>query len=129
MEWLWRWIGNRLARMAPEWIVTDEGVTVIQRERVREEVRWEDLVRVEIVTTDRGPWDDDLFYVLTSREGRDLVVPSEAPQSAEVLVRLQRLPGFDNQAVIESAGCTENRRFLCWEKPGFQVSEADGSLE
>jgi hypothetical protein len=117
MEWLLGWIGSRLARMAPEWIVTEDGVTVIQRERVREEVRWEDLVRVEIVTTDRGPWDDDMFYVLTGADGRSVVVPSEAPTSGEVLARLQQLPGFDNQAVIDSASCTDNQRFLCWQRP------------
>jgi hypothetical protein len=30
--------------------------------------------------------------------------------------RLQNLPGFNNEAVIESMTCVENKRFVCWQK-------------
>jgi len=29
---------------------------------------------------------------------------------------LQNLPGFNNEAVIESMTCVENKRFVCWQK-------------
>lgn len=34
-----------------------------------EAVAWADLVKVEIVTTDEGPWSEDLFFLLEGKNG------------------------------------------------------------
>jgi hypothetical protein len=78
--------------------------------------KWDDVQRVLIRTTDRGPFDDDVFLVMETSERR-YVIPQTAVGAAQLLDRVQRLPGFDNEAVIESMGCTENSEFLCWERP------------
>ncbi|HZE96224.1 MAG TPA: hypothetical protein VE981_04285 [Planctomycetota bacterium] len=39
----------------------------------REEVSWEDLTEVSIVTTDDGPFVEDVFYRLAGRQGGCLV--------------------------------------------------------
>lgn len=80
-----------------------------------EQVAWEDLQRVEILTTDHGPFFPDIFWVLHG-SAAGCVVPQGATGEKELLERLQRLPGFRNEAVIEAMPSTDNRRFLCWEK-------------
>ena len=81
-----------------------------------EQVAWKDLVEVQIVTTDQGPWVDDVFYLLIGADGTGCVVPQEDPASAALLTRLQALPDFDNDKVIEAMSCSENARFVCWKK-------------
>jgi hypothetical protein len=78
-------------------------------------IHWDDVQRVVIRTTDRGPFDDDVFLVLVTCS-RSYVIPQQAAGAKELLSRLQQLPGFDNEAVIESMGCTDNRDFPCWER-------------
>ena len=82
-----------------------------------ESVAWDDLQQIEIVTTDHGPFHPDVFWVLHGSMA-GCVVPQGATGHRELLERLQRLPGFRNEAVIEAMTSTENRRFLCWEKRG-----------
>jgi len=81
-----------------------------------EEVAWEDLVEVQIVTTDEGPFVDDVFFLLVGRDGSGVCVPQGAPGSETLLDRLQKLPNFDNGEVIRAMVCSENARFVCWKK-------------
>jgi len=55
---------------------------------------------------------DDVFWVLVGESG-GCVVPSESDGADNLLSRLQKLPGFDNEALISAMGCTEDRKFLC----------------
>jgi hypothetical protein len=77
-------------------------------------IRWDELAEVTIVTTEEGPFVDDVFWVLRAADGRELRVPSET--AGDLLGRLQELPGFDNEAVIRSMGSTENARFVAWRR-------------
>ena len=78
-------------------------------------VSWEDVRRVLIRTTDGGPFDDDVFFIVEA-SGNDYVIPQQATGAGQLLERLQQLPGFDNEAAIHSMGCTENKDFVCWER-------------
>lgn len=89
---------------------------VCRRGARRDAVRWEDLRSVLIETTDQGPFQNDVFWVLVGTRGR-CVVPGEAKGAQEMLGRFQDLPGFDNEAVIAAMGSAENRTFVCWQKP------------
>ena len=107
---------KRLAKPAVPHIFIDD--LVVRRELGNgkiEEVAWEDLVEVQIVTTDEGPFVDDVFFLLVGREG-GVAVPQGAPGSEPLLDRLQKLPNFDNGLVIQAMMSTENRRFVCWKK-------------
>ena len=94
----------------PDWIVCNRSAAS------RQAVRWSDLQSVLIETTDQGPFQNDVFWVLIGSKGR-CVVPQEAVGAQELLARLQDLPGFDNQAVVEAMGTAENKTFLCWTRP------------
>jgi hypothetical protein len=80
-----------------------------------ERVGWNDLQKVEIVTTGGGPLAPDVFWVLHGTNG-GCAVPQGATGDKELLERLQALLGFDNQAFIKAMSSTSDRRFLCWQR-------------
>jgi hypothetical protein len=90
-------------------------VTCRRLDGTTEEVTWDELVAVEILTTDAGPFVCDVFFVLHG-DDQGCMVPQEAEGCKELLERLQKLPGFNNQAVIDAMGCTSNARFSAWKK-------------
>jgi hypothetical protein len=93
-----------------------EAVTCTRTGGLTERVRWSDLRAVLIKTTSDGPGVDDFFWVLLGEGAKSgCVVPSEAAGCDLLLARLQELPGFDNEAVIQAAQCVEDRDFLCWQ--------------
>ena len=81
-----------------------------------ERIAWNDLKKVEVVTTGDGPFAPDVFWVLHGTSS-GCAVPQGATGDTELLERLQALPGFDNHAFIEAMSSASNRRFLCWQKP------------
>jgi len=93
----------------------DKEVRVVWPDQEDEVVPWDELRAVMIETTGEGPFACDFFWVLVGDNG-GCVVPQEAPGSEALLDRLQKLPGFDNQAVIDASASVENIRFLCWER-------------
>jgi hypothetical protein len=44
------------------------------------------------------------------------VVPQGAQESTQLLERLQRLPGFDNAALMRAMSSTEEATFVCWRR-------------
>ena len=94
----------------------DEGVFRTMGDGREETVRWDQLVEIEIVTTDRGPFVDDVFWLLIGEDGTGCAVPSETEGMKPLLKRLQQLPGFDNDAVIAAMTSTSNARFHVWKR-------------
>lgn len=97
--------------------VSSDGLTLHGRGRARK-IAWDDLQDVEIRTTDQGPRREDVFFVLRSIDGKQHSIgQAAAAVSPGFLTRLQALPGFDNEALIESMGSTGNATFCCWVRP------------
>ena len=93
--------------------VSDREVLCERPDGKVERVGWGDLQKVEVVTTSDGPFAPDVFWVLHGTVG-GCAVPQGASGDGDLLARLQALPGFDNNAVIEAMSSTSDRRFLCW---------------
>jgi len=98
-------------------VVDDRGVQRLIDGKIVEQVAWDDLVGVDIITTDEGPYAEDVFFVLHGKDGNGVAVPQEVAVPKKLLERLQNLPGFDNGKVIDAMCCAENARFVCWKKP------------
>lgn len=96
---------------------TDESITHIRHDGKTETLRWDQLEEVGILTTSDGPHADDVFWVLLG-PGRTsgCGIASSATGMDALLARLQRLPGFDNEAVVRAMGSATNARFVCWRK-------------
>jgi hypothetical protein len=97
-------------------IVIDSDGIKYESYGVEKRARWSDLQVVYIETTDEGPFLEDVFFVLVTPEG-EWKIPQGDPSSDALLQHLQKLPGFDNEAVINAMTCMNNKRFLCWERP------------
>jgi hypothetical protein len=80
-----------------------------------ERVAWDDLQRVEVLTTSGGPRSADVFWLLHGAGG-GCAIPQGATGERELMERLQALPGFDNAMLIEAMGSTSDRKFLCWQR-------------
>ena len=99
------------AAIRPETVSFDDAQVVRTLSDGRtESIRWRDLREVQIVTTDQGPFVDDVFWLLIGEDGGCLV-PSQAEGMSALLERLGELPDFDHRAVIEAMGSTDNNRF------------------
>lgn len=113
------WLKSRLMRRTSPPGTTvfcdDTCVTCVRPDGESESVSWSELQKVEILTTDEGPFQEDVYWLLHGQAG-GCAVPQGAEESNNLLTRLQQLPGFNNSAVIEAMRCTDNRRFLCWER-------------
>lgn len=97
--------------------VDESAVTRLRVDGKTESVRWDDLREVSIITTDKGPAEEDLYFVLIGADGKSgCAVPQSAAGCDALLRRLQTLPGFDNEAAIKAMASTGNARFLLWKK-------------
>lgn len=95
--------------------VDDAGVTLVDMAGAAT-VAWTDLAAVRIRTTDAGPFEDDLLWELHRADGLVVTVGPETEGIGALLERLQRLPGFDNEAVVAAATSTKNAVFPCWPR-------------
>lgn len=103
--------------------ITDLGVT--RRfgpwlgKKKEESVSWQDLTKVEILTTDAGPSSEDFFFILHGRDGAGVAISNDLAVKHGLVATLQnRLAGLDNKAIIDASLCIEVRRFLVWQRTG-----------
>jgi len=106
---------NKLIHKNEKVEFNESKVVRTMRDGKQEIIEWSDLKEVTIITTDEGPFVDDVFWVLSGSVSGCLV-PSEADGVQELIAYLQKLPDFDNEVVIKAMGSSENAKFVCWTK-------------
>jgi hypothetical protein len=110
-SWMRRFFRGRTIGF-PEISIDEVGVRRELGEGRCERVKWSELTKVEIFTTDEGPWWDDVFWVLWSGD-EGCVLPNEL--GTNILEHINHLPGLSTETLIAAMGCTSNGRFLIWE--------------
>lgn len=96
--------------------VDDSGVLRVEGD-VREQIAWDAIEEVRIVTTDGGPYQEDVFFVLADARGNGCLITHEAAERTKLLEELQkRFPGVDDSMVIKAMGSTSNNSFVIWRK-------------
>ena len=106
------------AKEPPRFSVTfdDETITSSGEDRDDETVAWADLTEVVIINEDAFPigWQ---YWLLAGRDGKGAVVSSDANGMPALLAAMQeRLPGFNNEAVILAMASVDGA-FPVWKKP------------
>lgn len=91
----------------------DESITRHFGNGNTEFVRWDALESIKIATTAGGPYAEDVFWLLGAAD-HGCAVANGADGIADLLARMQELPGFDESAVIRAMGSTEESLFICW---------------
>lgn len=111
--------GSSGMRLIPESLFVvrlgEDDVVCERPDGTRERVTWADLQRVEIVNTSDGPMHPDMFWLLVGDTG-GCAIPWGATGEKQLLERLQKLPGFENAAVIAAATDTGDARRTCWTR-------------
>jgi hypothetical protein len=83
------------------------------------------LKSVIIETTDAGSFAPDVFWVLlllSKDEKSRSVYPGGATGETELIEEMQnRLPNFNNEAVISAATSIMNNKFLVWKADDNQT--------
>lgn len=92
--------------------IDETGVIITRGSCLRERLSWSNLERVSIRTTNKGPFDDDVFIVLATPETSCWVPQAMA---ASLRSRLQQFPGFNNESLIEAMPVEDNE-FVCWTR-------------
>jgi len=102
-----------------QWAVTisDGDITCMRPDGKVESVPWDDLELVAIITTDDGPLLPDVFWLLKGSVS-GCIVPLGAAGADAMLQKLQALPGFDNEAVVQAMSSATSNRFVCWQRDG-----------
>lgn len=95
--------------------VSDTEISCRRPDGTVERVTVAELQGILIETTSDGPFVPDVFWILVGTSG-GCVIPQGATGESVLLERLQKLPGFDNEALIQAMGSTDDRKFLCWER-------------
>jgi hypothetical protein len=70
---------------------------------------------VKVITNDKGPLQEDVFYKLESSDLSCYVAQGE-DRDMTFLKFIQGLKGFNNRALVEAMGSTSNKVFIVWER-------------
>lgn len=103
-----------------ELLVSEEGVIrrfgPKLRKKTIEKIDWRQLSKVEVVTNELGPFQEDMMFLLHGADGAGVAVPGGlAARHGLIAVLQQRLKGFRNEELIEAAGSVSTASFTLWE--------------
>lgn len=76
------------------------------------------LTRIEIVTSDPGPFASNLFWIFHSMGAPPLVIPGDAAGAERIHDALIALPGMDFRRVAQAAGAVAPGASVVWRRPG-----------
>lgn len=108
---------KKLNTMNPTIIIDQKGVRITRLNGKVEEIKWDDIGEISIITTSEGPFVDDVYLCLSSVDGKTgCAIPSMAEGYNEVYDRVSKFEGFNFQKYIESMSCTADAKFVLWEK-------------
>lgn len=94
---------------------TETTITAKYSNGEKRSIEWSNLSEVGVTTTDEGPIAEDVFWGLHAGGEVRVVYPSTASGSQELLAAMQgRLPGFDNEALVNAMSSSENNHFVVW---------------
>jgi len=76
----------------------------------------DEMMRIQIVTTDNGPFANDVLWQFTDRSGQRLTIPSNAEGTDRIFDALAAYKGVNYDAVIQANGSTSNQSFTIWQE-------------
>lgn len=81
-----------------------------------EEVSWDELQEVRVVTLPRGPWDTRVRLIFDGGGERGCIVPIDVAEEHGVLPQLARLPGFDHRRLAEVLDEERTGQQILWAR-------------
>jgi len=79
--------------------------------------QWDDVEKIEIVTTDRGPWEDDLWWLVFFQSGDYMAISGYSENVKEIIDDIVSNLGEPNwHSIIESSGSCNMAVFPVWQR-------------
>ncbi len=96
--------------------INDKTIKVLHPKRETEEIDWEEIEEIKIITTDEGPFLPDVWLILMGKNNKGCSIPQGSAGWTKVYDIVSKYEGFNFDKVIESATSTENKVFDIWNK-------------
>jgi len=81
----------------------------------REEIAFDEITQIDLVTTSEGPFSEDVFAVLRGKD-KEIAIPQNAENFDSLFDVFKKFEGVNYEAFINAMSSTENAKFVCWEK-------------
>ena len=103
--------------------VNDEELVRTVSDGTVQRVLWRDIQTVTIVTTDQGPWLDDVFFVFAAKDSGVVIAQEWDSRVGLFDFMSKKLKGLDYESMIRAMGSTDNASFPIWAcaKPGNEI--------
>ncbi len=92
----------------PDSIIYEHGM-------MRDEIALDQIIEIAVVTTNEGPFVNDVFVVLKGAQN-EIKIPQEAENFEALFDVFKKFEGFNYEAFIEAMSSTENDKFVCWKR-------------
>ena len=73
------------------------------------------IMAIKIITNDRGPFREDVFWKFEHEDG-DFYFPSSSDITGSFTSMMQGLKGFNNEELIKAMSSAENAIFVVWDR-------------
>ena len=115
---MFQWVRRLLTKPKdPWWVSLNRGViTVRDPSGCKKSGKLGDITAVVVETNDRGPLEDDVWWILYENDKEPLRFPQGIVGDDAVIDALIEFEGFNHSEMTSAMGCSENRRFTLWEK-------------
>jgi len=94
-------------------LLDERGVRRLSTDGAETSLRWTDLREVRIVSRSARSLSQGVRFELRDAATTLSIPRPEATQ--DFIDRLQELPGFDTEVLIEAIGSTTDAEFVCWQ--------------
>ena len=94
--------------------ITSELVKIEHPKRKTEQIRWEDINEIRMITTSDGPLMPDVWLALIGADSGCLI-PQGAKGCDSVYEIVSKYNGFDFQEVIKSMSSAKDEQFILWK--------------
>lgn len=117
---MFRWLHSLWRRIDPpiqQLIHFDENhINVVERDASHRKIAWCDIQQIVIVTTDGGPFIEDIYFHFIGSPSHEVIVEHGAKGGLELIDRLFALPGFRTEPFKDAMVSVEHGEFLIWER-------------
>jgi hypothetical protein len=99
-------------------ITKEEIICAFPSKRKEDKIRWDEIVKIQILTTNEGPDVCDVFLVLLNIQNTGVVIPQDKSEEFRTIHKTITLyTGFDHRLFVTAMGSTQVKWFTVWEKP------------
>lgn len=95
--------------------ISNTSVKIEHPSRETEIISWNDILEIQLINTDKGPWAPDVWLALIG-EDSGCLIPQGAVGFEEVYDIVSKYNNFNFENVSKSMACTDNVKFDLWKK-------------